>query len=338
MVSVHMRRSLSTVPARVALVVAVAAALAAADSAAASTPGPLALLGGSSSGGYPMAGGGPSGSMIRFIDRGTFWVALLVRNDSPRPVTLVGARTPEPLDSLIRQTRAGFSRYTPCTDGRLCHWPSAPTSTKPLTLPPHTEAAVKLSYQLVSCAEAKASTTASASSLVLNYRYAAGSSAREIVPLGYGRLHLERPAGIECLPRPYSYIGLVGSFTTSPEHKPTPGSDGDTCKKTAAGGLTFRSREFTERMGTAFVIELSLPRYGGIGSYHTGGQTLGSATVTAIGEFGTPGPTTVFHDPNATVTVTTTHGSTLGGRLTAVFSGHRRFFRAYGAWRCTVLR
>ena len=299
---------------------------------------PLTLLMGSSSGGYPMGGGGPSGSTIRFIDRGTFRIGLLVRNDSSKPVTLVGARTPEPLHSLVRQTRAGFSRYTPCTDGRLCPWPSAPTSTKPLTLRPHAEAAVELNYQLVSCQDTKASTTASASSLVLSYRYGAGSIAQEAVPLGYGRLHLERPAGIECLARPYSYIGLVGSFTTSPEHKPTPGSDGDTCKKTATGGLAFRSREFMDRSGVTFQIELNLPRYRGIGSYGKGGPSRGRAEVTAIGGFGTPGPGTIFHDPNGTVTVTTAHGTTLGGRLTAVFSGHRRFFRAYGAWRCTVLR
>ncbi len=141
-----------------------------------------------------------------------------------------------------------------------------------------------------------------------------------------------------CLPRPFSYVGLVGSFTTSPEHKPTPGSDGDTCTKTGAGGLVFRSREFTDRSGTSFRIEIDLPRYRGVGSYDTAGHTLGPASVTAIGAFGTPGPTTVFHDPNGTVTVTTTHGTMLGGRLTAVFSGHRRFFRAYGAWRCRVLR
>ena len=109
-------------------------------------------------------------------------------------------------------------------------------------------------------------------------------------------------------------------------------------RKTGSGGLVFRSREFADRSGTSFQIEIDLPHYRGIGSYDTAGLTLGPATVTAIGEFGTPGPTTVFHDPHGIVTVTTAHGSTLGGRLTAVFSGHHRFFRAYGAWRCTVLK
>jgi hypothetical protein len=314
-------------------------ALAVAGGTAAAGPQrPLALLNGSSAGGYPaLAGGGPVGQNVRFIDRGTFWIAVLVRNESSRPFTLVQARTPEPVNSLVGETRSGFSHYTPCTGDRLCPWPSTPTSAKPLTLRPHAEAAVKFNYRLVSCAHAGASTTATGSTLVLGYRYGSGRTLEETVRLGGARLRLERPAGVECLSRPYSYIGLVGSFTTSPEHKPTPGSDGDTCTKTRSGAVVFRSREFTDRSGTSFRIEIELPRYRGIGSYHTAGQALGPATVTAIGEFGTPGPTTVFHD-HGTVTVTTAHSSTLGGRLTAVFSGHRRFFRAYGTWRCTLLR
>ena len=324
---------------RLVLLVAAAAASASAlqSASGATAPKPLAMLDGASAGGYPLAGGGPSGENIRFIDRGTFWVAVLVRNRSARSVTVVGARTPEPLNSLVRQVRAGFSRYKPCAAGPACPWPDTPTSTRPLMLPSHTEAAIKLNYQLVSCAQAAAATTASANSLVLNYRYENGSVAEETVPLAGARLHLQRPAGVECLPRPYSYIGLVGSFTTSPEHKPIPGSDGDMCTKTAAGGLTFRSREFMDRSGVAFRIEITLRRYRGLGSYHRGGQTLGSAEVTALGGFGLHA-WTVFHDPNGTVTVTTARGPTIGGRVTAVFSGHRRFFRAYGAWRCTTRR
>lgn len=276
-----------------------------------------------------MAGGGPDGVNIRFIDRGTFWVAVLVRNTSGTPVTLLAARTPEPANSLVRQTRAGFLPYRPCTGNVACPWPSKPTSTAPLTLPPHTEAAVKLNYQLVSCAQAAASTTASGSSLVLGYRTRQGAIGQETVPLAGARLHLQRPAGVECLPRPYSYIGLVGSFATSPEHKPIPGSDGDMCTKTATGALTFRSREFMDRSGVAFRIEITLARY------RRGGHTLGPANVTALGGFGLHS-WTIFHDPSATVTVTTAKRTTLGGRLSAVFSGQRRFFRAYGSWRCTT--
>lgn len=300
---------------------------------------PLVLLQSGSAGGIPaQAGGGPSGQNIRFIDQGTFWIAVIVRNNSSKPVTLVSASTPEPSNSLVREKRAGFARYTPCTGRELCPPPAiAATSTKPLTLRPHAEAAVKLSYELVSCADAKRASAASGSTLELMYRYGSAPVTQESVPLGSARLRLERPAGVECLPRPYSYIGLVGSFTTSPEHKPIPGSAGDMCRKTPKGGLGFTSREFMDRSGTMFQIAINLPRYRGIGTYKQD-ASLGAAEVTAVGFFGTPGPTTVFHDPSGTVTVMTVHGATLGGRFSAVFSGHRRFFRAYGSWRCTTRR
>jgi hypothetical protein len=307
------------------------------SAATAGTVRPLAVLDGSSSAGYPMAGGGPTGVTVRFIDRGTFWVAVLVRNASAKPVTLVGARTPEPRNSLVRQTRAGFSRYRPCHGHVACPWPSTPTSTEPLTLPSGAEAAVKLNYQLVSCTQAAASTTASGSTLVLSYRDGHSPINTEMVPLTGARLHLQPPAGVECLPRPYSHIGLVGSFTTSPGHKPIPGSDGDMCTKTGTGGLAFRSREFMDRSGVAFRIEVNLPHYRGIGSYHRHGQTLGPAEVTALGGFGLHA-WTIFHDYDGTVTVTTAHGTILAGRFNAVFTGRRRFFRAYGAWRCTTRR
>jgi hypothetical protein len=307
------------------------------STATAGTSRPLAVFDGASAGGYPMAGGGPNGVTIRFIDRGTFWVAVLVRNTSAQPVTLVGARTPEPLNSLVRQIRAGFSRYRPCNGHVACPWPSRPTSTAPLTLPAGVEAAVKLNYQLVSCTQAVASTTTSGNTLVLSYRAGHGPIGAERVPLTYAHLHLQPPAGVACLPRPYSHIGLVGSFTTSPGHKPIPGSDGDMCTRTTSGGLVFRSRDFMDRSGVAFRIEINLPRYRGIGSYHRHGQTLGPAEVTALGGFGLHAWTT-FHDNNGTVTVTTARGTTLSGRFNAVFSGHRRFFRAYGAWRCTTRR
>jgi hypothetical protein len=329
----------ATVERTIFAALALSATLASAASAAASHPGPLALLNGTSAGGIPaQAGGGPSGQNVRFIDHGTFWIAVLVRNSSSIPITLVRASTPEPPNSLVRETRAGFSSYKPCTGDNPCPWPNTPTSTKPLTLRPHAEAAVKFNYQLVSCAAAKAASTASGTALVLVYRYGNGPRVQESVPLGGAQLRLLRPVGVECLPRPYSYIGLVGSFTTSPEHKPIPGSAGDMCTKTTTGGLAYTSREFMDRSGTTFQIEISLPHYLGIGTYQRTEKSLGSAKVAAVGFFGTPGPTTIFHDPNATVTVTTAHGTTLGGRLTAVFSGHRRFFRAYGNWRCTTRR
>ena len=58
--------------------------------------------------------------------------------------------------------------------------------------------------------------------------------------------------------------------------------------------------------------------------------------MTALSGFGLHS-WTIFHDLGA-VTVTTASARRLGGHFTEVFSGHRRFFRAYGAWRCTALR
>ena len=274
---------------------------------------------------------------VRFIDRGTFWVAVLVRNASSAGHAL-RASTPEPPNSLVRQTRAGFSPYTPCTGDCMCPWPSTPTSTKPLTLRPHTEAAVKLNYQLVSCAQRKhrprraraRSSSATATAQVDGRRRPSRSDG--------ARLHLQRPAGVECLPRPYSYIGLVGSFTTSPEHKPIPGSGGDMCTKTSTGGLVVHAAASSWTAPGVIPDRdhpAALPRHRQLPPRRS---ALGPADVTAIGCFGTPGPTTIFHDPTGTVTVATAHGTTLGGRLSAVFSGHRRFFHAYGNWRCTTRR
>ncbi len=129
----------------------------------------------------------------------------------------------------------------------------------------------------------------------------------------------------------------MGSFTTSPGHQPIPGSDGDTCTRTTAG-LTFRSRLFLDRSGVEFRISIDLVHYRGPGRYEPANRPggLGPADVTATGGFGLHGWTT-FHDTGSTVDVTTATGTTLTGHLDAVFSGRRRFFHAYGTWRCTLL-
>ena len=153
-------------------------------------------------------------------------------------------------------------------------------------------------------------------------------------------LRLEKPTGVECLPRPFSHIGLVGSFTTSPGHLPVPGSDGDTCSRTTSRGLAYTSRLFLDRSGVEFRISINLPHYRGPGVYQPAGrpgESLGRAEVTATGGFGLHSWTT-FHDNSSTVTVSAANSTTLSGHLDAVFSGHRDFFHAYGTWRCTVLR
>jgi hypothetical protein len=300
--------------------------------------GPLALQRGSSDAGYPVAGSGPNGVTIRFIDRGSFWVAALLRNTSSRPITVESARTLEPADSLVRETGSAFSPYSPCSGMRVCLFPpiSPPPSTAPLMVAPGHYFSIKFNYRLVSCAAAHSATTASGDQLRVSYQ-TSGRSATQTFARPSERLRLLRPAGIECLARPFSHIGLVGSFTTSPGHKPMPGSDGDTCTRTRAGGLAFQSRTFFDRLGTAFTVSINLPRFHGIGSYgHSHSRPLGQAQVTARGGFGNGGFTT-FTDNSGSVTVTTAGRRTIGGRFDAVFSGHRRLFRGYGAWRCTVI-
>jgi hypothetical protein len=310
--------------------------------AAAPPGGPFILQGGTEAGGYPLAGSGPNGTGVRFIDRGSFWVGVLLRNASAdRRVTIVGAHTPEPVGSLVRQTGARFAPYTPCTGNRLCsflgdprHQPVPP----PLTVGAHRFVGVKLDYRLVTCAAAATSTTASGDSLIVSYRYGTGPVQEQTLPLDGATLLLQRPAGIECVPRPYSHIGLVGSFTTSPEHGTVPGSDGDTCTKTAAGGLRFRSRLFMDRDQIEWRVTIDLPQLHGLGSYGRGdskGTPLGRAEIAVSGGFGNHSWTT-FHDNHGTVTLTQAEGALFGGRFDAVLSGHRRFFRAYGAWRCTT--
>jgi hypothetical protein len=294
--------------------------------------------GGTTAGGYPLAGSSPTGITIRFIDKGNFWVAVLLKNSSSSTVTLLDATTPEPQNSLIAQAQGTWAPFTPCADTRLaCPFPAPkpPPTTTPLTVAPGHHVAVKLSYHLVPCASAASATTASGDILTVAYRNADGTTGTQELPLTGARLHLLRPAGEDCLPRPESHIGLVGSFTTSPGHKPMPGSTGDTCTRTPTGGLSFESRMFFDRNQVMFRISIRLPHFHGPGSYGDHNGALGSATVTATGGFGLHS-WTLFTDRNGSVTVSTDEGTTLGGRFNAVFSGHRRFFRGYGAWRCTT--
>jgi hypothetical protein len=312
------------------------------SSGASASGGPFALMPGSAASGYPLAGSGPSGNQIRFIDHGSFWIGALLRNTSPNRLTIVDARTPEPAGSLVALIDARFAPFTPCSGHVACPIladPRHPPAPPPLTVASHRLLAVKLSYRLASCAAARTATTASGDSLIVSYRAGTGPLQQQTFLLDGAKLLLHRPAGIECVPRPYSHIGLVGSFTTSPGHGTVPGSDGDTCTKPAGGALRFDSRLFMDREGIEWRIQINLPRLHGLGSYGRATAkrvTLGRAAITVSGSFGNHSWTT-FHADNGTVTLTRADGRLYGGRFDAVLSGHRRFFRAYGAWRCTTL-
>jgi hypothetical protein len=309
-------------------------------SAGAAVSGPLVLAGGEGGGGPALGGMGPSGVTVRFIDRGRFFVGVLVRNGSSHTLTVVNAHVPEPPHSLVRQVGTRLGLVPPCNAHGLCDF--GPTGAdaarlRPVALTPGAEAAVQISYKLGSCAEVPHSSLATARVIEVSYKDSHGVLQQQTLPIGGGLLHLQKPAGVECVPRPFSHIGLVGSFTTSPGHKPVPGSDGDTCTKSATGRLVFRSRLFTERSGVEFRVEIAFPHFVGKGLYETstGHASLGPADVIVSGGFGDRGWTT-FHGHPEMVTVTQAAAPLYGGRFQAVLSGHRRFFRAYGAWRCTT--
>ena len=85
-------------------------------------------------------------------------------------------------------------------------------------------------------------------------------------------------------------------------------------------------------------VLIELPHLHGLGRYRRAGSkdaTRGQAEITVSGGFGNHSWTT-FHDNHGTVTLTEAKGALFGGRFEAVLSGHRRFFRAYSAWRCTT--
>ena len=238
-------------------------------SAGAAVSGPLMLAGGEGGGGPEVGGMGPSGVTIRFIDRGRFFVGVLFRNGSSHPLTVVNAHVAEPPHSLVHQVGTRLGLVPPCNAHGVCG--SGPTGAdaarlRPVALAPGAEVDVQINYQLGSCAEVPHSSLATARVIELSYKDSQGVLQQQTLPIGGGLLHLQKPAGVECVPRPYSHIGLVGSFTTSPGHKPVPGSDGDTCTKSATGRLVFRSRLFTERIGSRVPCRDRVPPLRGQGS------------------------------------------------------------------------
>ena len=132
------RHGLLVLVAATALAVSQATAAGAPLHPAESTSAPVIVEQGSSESGYPIVGSGPSGVAIRFIDHGTFWIAVALRNRSTHAVTVARVDTVEPPGSLVQETGAVFARYHPCTGRQPCPFPdpSLPGSTAPLTLQP----------------------------------------------------------------------------------------------------------------------------------------------------------------------------------------------------------
>ena len=130
-------------------------------------------------------------------------------------------------------------------------------------------------------------------------------------------------------------ISLEGPFATSSDWA-VPGSDGDTCTRTAAGGLLFRSRLFQAPNGPEVLVAIRLPRFHGQGLYRTEqvpARALGPAEVLITVGVGIHGWTT-FRSATSLVTVTQATTTMPGGRFHAALTAYRQPFRVHGAWRC----
>src|SRR5205085_954726 len=107
----------------------------------------------------------------------------------------------------------------------------------------------------------------------VSYRDGSGTTRSARLPLGNAQLRLEKPAASECL-NPHSQIQIEGPYATS-SAQAVPGGygivGGDTCRRTATGGLLFRSAPLqSERDGKPqLTVWFELPRFSRAGRYRT---------------------------------------------------------------------
>jgi hypothetical protein len=298
---------------------------------------PLVLGGGVAAGGRPALGGGPSGVTLRFIDGGRFGIGLTLHNRSRRSVTVVGARVLEPPRTLVHQIGTRLVSWNPppcppnvkgCLHGSFFRGSYGVVRPRPVTASPGKQVGVQLNFRLGSCRAVALASPAAPRLLAVDYRYGRGPLRRETLPLGSAALHLRMPQPGDCARRPHSHIAVSGQFATSSDWT-VPGSDGDSCRRTAAGGLRFRSRLYLFGQGPAVRVAIRLPRLRGRGTYYAGRVRV----VVGIGLHGW----TVFRAERSLVTVTHIGTTTFGGRFRAGLTDrHGLPFRAYGAWRCTT--
>ena len=306
---------------------------------------PLVKLDSIEAGGWPVLSSDPSGLTVRFIERTRFGIGIVLRNRSGRSVTIVDARTLEPVASLVHQVGTRLVPWNPprCAGGRGCpafgflHSSYGAVRPVALTVAPGKGAAVQLNYRLDACGAVPFATRETARTLEVHYRYGNGTMRRQSLPLRSARLLMRMPAPSDCVPRPHSKIAVTGPFASSSDWT-IPGSEGDVCRTTADGALIFLSRRFLSPGEPAVRVAIRLSRFRGLGLYRTltrPALALGPAQVRVVVGIGIHGWTT-FRPRMSVVTVTRQRSKTaLGGRFHAVLIGRRHVeFRAYGAWRC----
>jgi hypothetical protein len=288
-------------------------------------------------GGWPALGGGPQGTVIRFIERTPLGVGVVLHNRSRRSVTVVDVRALDPPRTLVHQIGTRLVSWNPpscpprvmgCIASTFFRASYGAVRPLPVTAAPRKDVGVQLNFRLGSCRDVPLASPAAAQAVVVDYRFGRGRLRHETLSLRSARLRLRMPQPGDCARRPHSHIAVDGEFATSSDWT-APGSDGDSCRRTPAGGLRFRSRLYLRGGGPAVRVGIRIPRLRGRGTYY-------SAQVHVVVGIGLHG-WTVFRAERGLVTVTHTGATTFGGRFRARVTGrHGVPFRAYGAWRCTT--
>jgi hypothetical protein len=287
-------------------------------------------------GGWPVLESSPTGLTLRFIPSTPFGIGIVVRNRAQEALAIVDVHVVAPPQSLVHQigTRLVPWNPPPCRGNHSCpafgflREPYTPASPQPLRVAAGKAAGVQLDFRLGTCGEVPFASPASIREVQVDYRYGNGAVRRQSLALGAAELLLRRPTAADCARRPHSHIAVSGEFSTSSDWT-IPGSAGDTCTRTGAGGLLFRSRLYQSPRKPALRVLLSVARFHGLGLYRGGAQ------VRVIAGIGIHGWRT-FRSRASLVRTIRLSRQTIGGRFQATLVGLRgTTFRAYGAWRCT---
>jgi hypothetical protein len=175
--------------------------------------------------------------------------------------------------------------------------------------------AVELDFRLGSCAAVPFASPAGPRAI--DVRYSIGArQLHAVLPLAGARPVLRFPKPADCAPRPHSTIAVTGRWATGSGWT-VPGSNGDTCRN----GV-FTSRTFVRDGGPMVYVRI---------------RPAARQVDVVVGV----GPTgwRTFHSRYAVVTRLRTHPNDYVGRFHATIAGYRgSTFRAFGAWRCQVVR
>ncbi|MGH9918217.1 MAG: hypothetical protein ACRD6W_05015 [Nitrososphaerales archaeon] len=283
-----------------------------------------------------------------YVDGGPVSLVFTFENRSSRAITLVNAQTREPQRSLLTQTGTVLKEWK---QPRCPRNASCPLSTpyigdvntsripEPVTIPPNGLVAADLAYRLANCQSARSDSTGSADALILTYRYGNGPLQNEQLSLASQRLLPDPPTANDCLAE-HSDISFGRPYATSSAHT-VPGTYGDTCTETSAGGLLFQSAAFAVGSSLQLSITIHIPHFNGPGLYQTPGTVgvRGPAQVMAPSNLNEPaGPgNEVFYPTTSSVTVTEATPTTLSGRFHARLIVYHSHMETSGNWRCTTL-